>query len=109
MFPLPDAIVSEEIPRLILEFSHFASSDQVMQLQIGGAAPSCLLVPRVNMDIVGLIDSHCVSFELDQVPAKTLHHVLKYLAHHKGKEPDPIAKPIRSIHMARIVSDQWDA
>merc|ERR1711920_104894 len=26
-----------------------------------------------------------------------------------GKEPDPLPCPVRSIHMAQIVSDKWDA
>merc|ERR1712039_508037 len=29
--------------------------------------------------------------------------------HHKGKEPDPLPCPVRSIHMSQICSDQWDA
>merc|ERR1712176_1341728 len=31
------------------------------------------------------------------------------MGHHKGKEPDPLPCPVRSIHMAQIVSDKWDA
>merc|ERR1712115_246903 len=27
----------------------------------------------------------------------------------EGKEPDPLPCPVRSIHMAQIVSDKWDA
>merc|ERR1712083_176012 len=36
-------------------------------------------------------------------------NVLRYLGHHKGKEPAEIAKPIRSVKMERIVADKWDA
>merc|ERR1712099_181278 len=42
-------------------------------------------------------------------PPETLEHVITYLKHHKGKEPDPLPCPVRSIHMAQIVSDKWDA
>merc|ERR1711902_24311 len=49
------------------------------------------------------------SIEIRQVPPETLEHVITYLKHHKGKEPDPLPCPVRSIHMAQIVSDKWDA
>merc|ERR1711981_1397906 len=49
------------------------------------------------------------SIEIRQVPPETLEHVVAYLQHHKGKEPDPLPCPVRSIHMAQIVSDKWDA
>merc|ERR1711972_696240 len=39
----------------------------------------------------------------------TLRHVLTWLGHHKGAEPDPLPSPVRSIHMAQIVTDPWDA
>jgi len=35
--------------------------------------------------------------------------VSEYLIHHNGKEPAKIAKPVRSIHMHKIVEDPWDA
>merc|ERR1719495_3050484 len=54
-------------------------------------------------------DSEAISIEIRQVPAETLKHVIDYLQHHKGKEPEPLPCPVRSIHMAQIVSDKWDA
>merc|ERR1719204_1674117 len=38
-----------------------------------------------------------------------LQHVFRYLAHHKGVEPDPLPCPVRSIHMAQICTDRFDA
>merc|ERR1712177_181389 len=35
-------------------------------------------------------------------------HVVTYLEHHKGAEPEPLPCPVRSIHMSQIVSDKWD-
>merc|ERR1712154_394653 len=43
------------------------------------------------------------------IPPETLEHCLNYLSHHKDVEPDPVPCPVRSIHMAQIVSDPWDA
>merc|ERR1711933_699231 len=45
----------------------------------------------------------------DEAQPNILEHVLKYLAHHKGNKPDPLPSPVRSIHMAQMVSDPWDA
>merc|ERR1712013_328996 len=42
-------------------------------------------------------------------PWHLMQNVFRYLAHHNGKEPDPLPCPVRSIHMAQIVSDEWDA
>ena len=54
-------------------------------------------------------DKEASSIEIRQVPPETLEHVITYLKHHKGTEPDPLPCPVRSIHMAQIVSDKWDA
>ena len=54
-------------------------------------------------------DDTATTIEIRQVPAETLKHVVDYLQHHKGKEPDPLPCPVRSIHMKQIVSDKWDA
>merc|ERR1712083_231818 len=51
-----------------------------------------------------------VQVNLDKMVAPNiLEQVLKYLGHHKGKQPEEIAKPIRSVEMERIVADPWDA
>ena len=60
-------------------------------------------------DVTYIGDSDALSIEIRQVPPETLEHVITYLKHHKGKEPDPLPCPVRSIHMAQIVSDKWDA
>jgi len=54
-------------------------------------------------------DGDATSIEIRQVPPETLEHVVTYLKHHEGKEPDPIPCPLKSIHMQQIVSDKWDA
>merc|ERR1711972_522603 len=52
--------------------------------------------------------SQC-NISLDKVQAETLKHVVEYLQHHQGKEPDALPCPVRSIHMAQIMGDKWDA
>ena len=49
-------------------------------------------------------DANAEEIEIRQVPAETLSHVIDYLKHHKGKEPDPLPCPVRSIHMNQICS-----
>merc|ERR1712013_954068 len=44
-----------------------------------------------------------------KLPWEPMQNVFRYLAHHNGKEPDPLPCPVRSIHMSQIVSDQRDA
>merc|ERR1712157_19936 len=46
---------------------------------------------------------------MGQVDGQTLQLIVKYLKHHRGKEPAEIAKPIRSVKMEKIVEDSWDA
>merc|ERR1719245_1134403 len=70
------------------------------------------LTPRINIGLSPLLTAalSASSFlEINQVPAATMEPVLRYLGHHKGVEPAPIPSPVRSIHMAQIVEDQWDA
>merc|ERR1712204_130344 len=55
------------------------------------------------------VDSEATVIEIRQVPPATLKHVVEYLVHHKGAEPEPLPCPVRSIHMSQIVSDKWDA
>eukprot|EP00490_Sorites_sp_Unknown_P002134 CAMPEP_0114670656 /NCGR_PEP_ID=MMETSP0191-20121206/39830_1 /TAXON_ID=126664 /ORGANISM="Sorites sp." /LENGTH=115 /DNA_ID=CAMNT_0001928625 /DNA_START=10 /DNA_END=354 /DNA_ORIENTATION=+ len=40
-------------------------------------------------------DANAEEIEIRQVPAETLAHVIDYLKHHKGKEPDPLPCPVR--------------
>jgi len=54
-------------------------------------------------------DSEASQIQVKQVDGDTLQLIVDYLNHHKGTEPDEIAKPIRSVKMEKIVGDQWDA
>jgi len=54
-------------------------------------------------------DSDASEIQVKQVDGPTLQLIVKYLIHHKGKEPAEIAKPIRSVKMEKIVEDTWDA
>jgi len=79
------------------------------------------LVPRRNLTLSKVLNEQMNDekdeendgiknkIELDDTSSDTLHYALRYLGHHKGKEPDPLPCPVRSIHMNQIVSDQWDA
>jgi len=54
-------------------------------------------------------DTDATEIQVKQVDGSTLELIVKYLKHHKGKEPAEIAKPIRSVKMEKIVEDTWDA
>merc|ERR1712176_1398954 len=54
-------------------------------------------------------DQEVDRIEIKKVQADILEMVVRYLAHHKGKVPAEIAKPIRSVKMEKIVEDEWDA
>eukprot|EP00485_Elphidium_margaritaceum_P024938 CAMPEP_0202713614 /NCGR_PEP_ID=MMETSP1385-20130828/56937_1 /ASSEMBLY_ACC=CAM_ASM_000861 /TAXON_ID=933848 /ORGANISM="Elphidium margaritaceum" /LENGTH=341 /DNA_ID=CAMNT_0049374025 /DNA_START=37 /DNA_END=1062 /DNA_ORIENTATION=- len=69
------------------------------------------LAPKQNLQLSGLLSSFVDhgQIDIDQVPPATMHHVLRYLGHHKGQEPDPLPSPIHSVHMSQVCSDKWDA
>merc|ERR1719373_1067427 len=46
-------------------------------------------------------DSDASEIQVKQVDGATLELIVKYLEHHKGKEPAEIAKPIRSVKMEK--------
>merc|ERR1711902_142861 len=81
----------------------------------GGQDPKTFEISKGHAELSKFVttwvegDSEATSIEIRQVPAETLSHVVDYLKHHKGKEPDPLPCPVRSIHMNQIVSDKWDA
>eukprot|EP01083_Nonionella_stella_P215238 774850_1 len=56
--------------------------------------PTYYLTTKQNIEISGLL---CLQpgplLECRQVPSDTLQHVLLYLGHHKGIEPDPLPCP----------------
>jgi len=72
------------------------------------------LVPKINTRLSGLLSNAAMvddgnGFMIEKVRADVMHHVLRYLGHHRGTRPEEIAKPIRSVKMERIVADEWDA
>merc|ERR1719220_1379210 len=54
-------------------------------------------------------DQEAKEIMVKQVEGPILKLIVEYLEHHKGKEPEEIAKPIRSVKMEKIVGDPWDA
>merc|ERR1711964_694821 len=54
-------------------------------------------------------DKTAREIEIPNVTGDILEHVGKYLLHHQGKTPAPIAKPIKSADISKIVQDPWDA
>jgi len=89
--------------------------DEFLTLKSGGQQPESFEISKKSAELSKFVttilegDSDATSIEIRQVPPETLKHVIEYLQHHKGKEPDPLPCPVRSIHMAQIVSDKWDA
>eukprot|EP00483_Globobulimina_turgida_P012121 UN12143 len=88
---------------------------EVLTLKSGGQEPKSFEVSKKCAELSKFVttilegDSDATVIEIRQVPPETLAHVVTYLQHHKGKEPDPLPCPVRSIHMNQIVSDKWDA
>jgi len=89
--------------------------DETLTLKSGGQQPKTFEINKTDAELSKFVttilegDAQATSIEIRQVPPETLEHVVTYLKHHKGKEPDPLPCPVRSIHMAQIVSDKWDA
>merc|ERR1711971_536120 len=88
---------------------------ELLTLKSGGQQPKSFEINKADAELSKFVttilegDAQATSIEIRQVPPATLKHVVEYLQHHKGKEPDPLPCPVRSIHMAQIVSDKWDA
>jgi hypothetical protein len=89
--------------------------DEVLTLKSGGQNAKSFEISKKCAELSKFVttilegDADATQIEIRQVPAETLEHVITYLKHHKGKEPDPLPCPVRSIHMQQIVSDKWDA
>ena len=102
-------IITEIIDTIV--YYHRYDKKNYVEIKSGGQSPKLFLTAKVNIKLskflMAQLPAHCL--EVANVPPDTLEHVLTYLAHHKGVEPQPIPKPIRSVKMERIVSDQWDA
>merc|ERR1712087_429672 len=89
--------------------------DETLTLKSGGQQPKSFEISKKSAELSKFVttilegDSEATSIEVRQVPPETLSHVIDYLKHHKGAEPDALPCPVRLIHMAQIVSDKWDA
>merc|ERR1712025_28753 len=89
--------------------------DDTLTLKSGGQDPKTFEISKGHGELSKFVttilegDADATAIEIRQVPGETLKHVVEYLKHHKGKEPDPLPCPVRSIHMSQIVSDKWDA
>merc|ERR1712087_261542 len=89
--------------------------DETLTLKSGGQQPKSFEISKKSAELSKFVttilegDSEATSIEIRQVPPETLSHVVDYLQHHAGKAPDALPCPVRSIHMAQIVSDKWDA
>merc|ERR1712129_105941 len=89
--------------------------NEYVRIKSGGDNPTFFMTPKINITLskylmAQLSDNESTNqLSATDIPADTLVHVLTYLCHHKEVEPDPLPGPVRSIHMAQIVSDQWDA
>ena len=88
--------------------------EEILTLKSGGQNPKSFEISKKCAELSKFVttilegDAEAVSIEIRQVPPETLAHVIEYLKHHKGVEPDPLPCPVRSIHMNQIVSDKWD-
>jgi len=112
-----DDKIKDLIKQIIYYYGSRYNAEIFMEIVCDKVNPQYFLVPRRYIKLSVLLsnemdtDSDTKRIEMDdeKVQSESLHHVLKYLGHHKGVEPDPLPCPVRSIHMNQIVSDQWDA
>jgi len=111
--------VINELIRIIVDFysSRYNEAIYVEIVSKNEKDPSqnmYFLAPKINLSLCGLVTrgiemDRCSRVEIDKVRPDVMRNVLRYLGHHKGKKPEEIAKPIRSVKMERIVADKWDA
>jgi len=113
---LSDDFAPTDICCQIFIFCDEDSCDRVLQLQSSGPNPSFFLISRQSLKLsTKLCDFESASFQFDgpdpqhKVESDTLNQVVRYLAHHKGVEPDSLPCPVRSAHLGQCVSDEWDA
>lgn len=90
-------------------------NDDITLVSCDEAEPRTFSIERKAALLCNLIksilegDSDVSKIEVKKVSGSVLEHVVGYLKHHNGKAPAEIAKPIRSVKMAKIVEDGWDA
>ena len=110
-----DATEAKQDPEPEEETGGLDDEDEVLTLKSGGQQPKSFEVDKKCAELSKFVttilegDQDATQIEIRQVPPETLEHVITYLKHHNGKEPDPLPCPVRSIHMSQIVSDKWDA
>jgi len=118
MAAAPDATLDDNKNNEVEEEEETGGLDdeeETLTLKSGGQQPKTFEINKTDAELSKFVttilegDAQATSIEIRQVPPETLEHVVTYLKHHKGKEPDPLPCPVRSIHMAQIVSDKWDA
>jgi len=118
MAAAPDATLDDNKNNEVEEEEETGGLDdeeETLTLKSGGQQPKTFEINKTDAELSKFVttilegDAQATSIEIRQVPPETLEHVVAYLKHHKGKEPDPLPCPVRSIHMAQIVSDKWDA
>merc|ERR1719471_296578 len=91
------------------------TDSEILILKSGGDSPQSFPISRKAAELSKFVttilegDSEATTIEVRQVPAQTMERVIEYLQHHNGEEPQALPCPVRSIHMAQIVSDKWDA
>merc|ERR1712087_416090 len=89
--------------------------DEFLTWESGGQVPQSFEISKKCAELSKFVttilegDADALSIEIRQVPPETLKHVVDYLKHHDGQEPEALPCPVRSIHMSQIVSDKWDA
>eukprot|EP00310_Coccolithus_braarudii_P014736 CAMPEP_0183346514 /NCGR_PEP_ID=MMETSP0164_2-20130417/11613_1 /TAXON_ID=221442 /ORGANISM="Coccolithus pelagicus ssp braarudi, Strain PLY182g" /LENGTH=176 /DNA_ID=CAMNT_0025517799 /DNA_START=68 /DNA_END=598 /DNA_ORIENTATION=- len=54
-------------------------------------------------------DQSVDDLDIPGVKGDVLKKIVEYMNHHKGTDPDPPEKPLRSKSMKDVCKDQWDA
>merc|ERR1719471_86240 len=91
------------------------TDSEILILKSGGDSPQSFPISRKAAELSKFMtecvsgDSEATTIEVRQVPTQTMERVIEYLKHHNGEEAQALPCPVRSIHMAQIVSDKWDA
>ena len=82
-------LVSKDDTRYVVERNH--------------ALVSKLVAESISTDV------HADELPIPGVAAGILQHIVRYMEHHKGKEPELVEKPLRSKLMKDVCKDAWDA
>lgn len=107
-----------DVVRIIVDFYYWQFDSRVfVELVCSSEEVGCgrqsLVVPRRNLALSKLLSTRVEAgaqrIELEQVNTESMRKVLGFLNHHGARAPAPIARPIRSVKMARICEDPWDA